>query len=394
MLRSLITGLLFCLVWSGTTMVHADEFTTVPQGDPIYSQLASVNKAGWIGEAPGAENNHALTRYEVALETAKAIFTVIARHRADIGWAATAPKASLRALRDLTVALRPELKQLEIDANATRALLDGLIKAPLNGANVVINPALSNNHNVRPNNGGLLMTAPHSDQGITPLAHPRTSALTNLVSGGLTTTEQTMSLPLSQRLRVNTALESLAREEDDPLRNSPLTVHRSAFEMTHSSSANSLTARTLGTSLDVNHWLTFNANYRQQSLVPRPYSLREALFTSSTQSQSLGGGVDIRLLHSLTLSGNMAKVVGTGDSTVRGTRFGGGLGLSGWQNRLSLNANLSRLVPEDSLALSSTAADLNIGLDVTQRLSLNLLYQQMFGIQNQTQVAGGIVINF
>ena len=214
------------------------------------------------------------------------------------------------------------------------------------------------------------------------------------MADGLSTSDGAWSLPLSQRLRVNTAIQALAQAQDDPLQASSLAMRRSSFQSPHATSSNTLTGHSLGTSLDVNRWLSLNAGYNQQTLVPRPFSLRDALFANSTQTQSLGGGVDIRLLHSLTLSGNMAKVMGTGGNPVRGTRYGGGLGLTGWKNRLSLNANLSRLVPEDSLALTSTATELNLGLDVTQRLSLNLLYQQMFGIQNQTQVAGGIVINF
>lgn len=400
MLRSLIPGFLCCLLLAPVGvmpmgMAHADEFTTVPPGDALYGHLASITKAGWIGDAPTQGTSHSLTRYEVALETAKAIFTVTARHRADPNWAATAPKTALRALRDLTVALSPELKQLDIDINATRALFDSLIKAPLTGT-ALTNPLPSRNTNgtTRPSHADPFAASTTGGHRANASIRPQGMKVTSLVTGGLSTTDQAWSLPLSQRLRVNTAIQALAQEQDDPLQTSTLTGHRSSFVSPHAASSNSVTGRSLGTNLDVNRWLSINAGYHQQTLVPRPYSLREALFAASTQTQSIGGGVDIRLLHSLTLSGNMAKVVGTGGTTVRGTRYGGSLGLTGWQNRLSLSANLSRLVPEDSLALTSTAAELNVGLDVTQRLSLNLLYQQMFGIQNQTQVAGGIVINF
>lgn len=399
MLRSLIPGFLCCLLLAPMSVVpvgmaRADEFTTVPPGDALYGHLASITKAGWIGDAPTQGTSHSLTRYEVALETAKAIFTVTARHRADPNWAATASKSALRALRDLTIALGPELKQLDIDVNGTRALFDSLIKAPMGGT-TVINPAASRNTNGIPRLGNANPLAPLSgEQRVNSVTRPPGSTAANLVAGGLSTTDQSWSLPLSQRLRVNTAIQALAQEESDPLQSSALAARRSSFQSPRALRSHTVTGRSLGTTLDVNRWLSLNASYQQQPTVPRPFSLREALFAASTQTQSLGGGVDIRLLHSLTLSGNMAKVVGTGSNTVRGTRYGGSLGLTGWQNRLSLNANLSRLVPEDSLALNSTAAELNLGLDVTQRLSLNLLYQQMFGIQNQTQVAGGIVINF
>ena len=145
MLRSLIPGFLCCLLLAPVSVAtpnvaRADEFTTIPPGDPLYGHLATITKAGWLGDAPAQGTSHSLTRYEVALETAKAIFTVTARHRADPNWAATAPKPALRALRDLTVGLGAELKQLDIDVNATRALFDSLIKAPITNTSALINP--------------------------------------------------------------------------------------------------------------------------------------------------------------------------------------------------------------------------------------------------------------
>ncbi|MBV9468757.1 MAG: hypothetical protein JOZ57_05890, partial [Abitibacteriaceae bacterium] len=117
MLRNFITFLLFGSVLAGPSLIlqaaHADEFTTVAAGDPLYTHLAAITKAGWIGESPSQGANHSLTRYEMALETAKAIFTVTAQRRADAQWAATVPKAAVRSLRELTVSLRPELKQLD-----------------------------------------------------------------------------------------------------------------------------------------------------------------------------------------------------------------------------------------------------------------------------------------
>jgi hypothetical protein len=86
------------------------------------------------------------------------------------------------------------------------------------------------------------------------------------------------------------------------------------------------------------------------------------------------------------------------NNNLKATRLEGGLGFTTWRDRLSLTANLSRLVPEDSLALSSTAAGLNIDVDVTERLSLNLLYKKLFASQATTHsdgfVGGGISINF
>lgn len=420
MLRNFIAFLLLGSVVAAPSLIpqaaHADEFTTVAAGDPLYSHLAAITKAGWIGESPSQGASHSLTRYEMALETAKAIFTVTAQRRVDAEWATTAPKAAVRSLRELTVSLRPELKQLDIDVNATLALFDGLLKPTaqtsaaggslsggtrtgisLSGPNPIRNGTANASRNNQ-NNSGISLPAFPGNSGIGAASQPH-GPVTNFVDASMVPVAQSVQIPLSQRLRVDTTIQALAQEENDPLRHSALTTRASSLASTHSGgSQNMLTARSVGTSFDISRWLRVRAGYDQQSLLPHPYSLREALFADATQTQSVGGGVDVRLLRSLTFSGNVAKVSGNGNNPSRATRVGGGVGLSGWQNRLSLNANLSRLMPEDSLALSSTAAGLNMNLDVTERLSLNLLYQQMFGAQAQPAadrvVAGGISINF
>ena len=79
-------------------------------------------------------------------------------------------------------------------------------------------------------------------------------------------------------------------------------------------------------------------------------------------------------------------------------RYEGGVGLSGWQNRVALSARLSRLVPEDSLALGVTAARLNLGVGLTSQIQLKLMYQQMFGanaaLQNNPRFGGGLDFSF
>jgi hypothetical protein len=126
--------------------------------------------------------------------------------------------------------------------------------------------------------------------------------------------------------------------------------------------------------------------------------------------------VDISIAPSLTVSGEMARVEpgestlfqpgqlfgGTGLAMGSGasgsTRVGGGLGLSAWQNRLVLNANLARLIPETEGDSEATTAELNLGFNLTQNLRLRLLYQQLFSPQAQTRaeriIAGGVSVQF
>src|SRR5690606_26082237 len=113
--------------------------------------------------------------------------------------------------------------------------------------------------------------------------------------------------------------------------------------------------------------------------------------------RSLSAGADLTLRPGIVLSGDVARV--DADSAFGdGLRFEGGLGLSGWQNRVVLSAHLSRLVPEDSLALGTTAARLNLGVDVTSQIQLTLMYQQLFGAgatqQGNRRFGGGIDFNF
>src|SRR4028119_1008009 len=87
---TLVFRLILCGFFIGGTLaggamtahpVYADEFSTVPLGDALYRHLAVITEAGWRGVPHGASST--LTRYEMALETAKAIFTVTARQQAN-----------------------------------------------------------------------------------------------------------------------------------------------------------------------------------------------------------------------------------------------------------------------------------------------------------------------
>jgi hypothetical protein len=110
----------------------------------------------------------------------------------------------------------------------------------------------------------------------------------------------------------------------------------------------------------------------------------------------LKGGLDFSLSRGLLFSTQIEKIGANGTSG--GTRVTSGVGLSAWQNRLSLVAKLSRLRPEDMRTMSaSTVAGVNVGVDVSQNMSLNLLYQRLFSAPTPGRsgvLAGGVSIKF
>ncbi|HVF11424.1 MAG TPA: hypothetical protein VNA16_11505 [Abditibacteriaceae bacterium] len=394
-LRSFI--LLLGILWavSGTALsgtARADEFSVVAASDPMYAQLAAITKAGWLSASPVVTSKTnaplLLTRYEIALETAKAIFMVTARNRADSTWAATAPRPALRALREMTAALRVELKKLDVDAASTLTLFDGLLK---------LSPAVSSDA------PPLTMGTGARHSGAPPLSNRISDRMPdsspsgllnnlNLATRNVSTRTSMAEIPLSQRLRLTTTLLALARDADNPGEGPAVSSPIPYPTIQHLNPG----AVSAGAELDVTDWLSLRAEYHRRLLAPNSFSSRVDPFGSLSENR-LGGGVDIALPRGLTVSGNLARVTADTNS-LRGMRLEGGLGFTAWQDRLSLTANLSRLMPEDSTALSSTAAGLNVDVDVTERLSLSLLYKQLFGPQNPTRterfVGGGISINF
>jgi hypothetical protein len=127
------------------------------------------------------------------------------------------------------------------------------------------------------------------------------------------------------------------------------------------------------------------------------FSLTEPERASSEDLLNLNAGLNLRVRDGLLFS-TQVENLSADDNTPGWTRFSGGIGLSTWQNRLSLGANLSRLNPENVNESAVTAAGVNIGLDVSQRLSLSLLYQQLFSTpvpqRAERVVAGGVSIKF
>lgn len=365
---------------------RADQFEVIPAGNPIYTQMNTVGKAGWL-TAP-TNSNRTLTRYEVALETAKAIFTVTAQQRADVSWGNTASRPALRALIDLTNSLRPELQQLQIDPAATTTMLNGMLHVPvtrLQPHTATVAPVRTPTTTARPGAGfsGLRFnrnTELSSFAGSRFLMGPRSSV-------------QSLKIPLSQRLRLETTVLALKSEENDPfgdtqLARRPLTVGTAR--------GNSIVPVQLGAgaTYDVNNWVRFTANYDREAGGPTLWQGNPTLGLGTTE-HSVGAGVGLSVLTNLTLTSAVSRVTDDrGTDTSRATRYQSGVDVSALRDRLVLSAKVSRLVPEDAVALPSTAADFNLGFDVTKRLSLKLLYKGIFGQPDQNHVAGGISIKW
>lgn len=377
-------GLGFCLA---ATPSRADEFATIPANDPIYASLNELRQSSLGSEKASPARSaprYEATRYEVAVETARALLKVTNNRQGLSG-----SRAPLRALRKLTEALRPELMRLGLNVDETLRKLNGLIS---DGAPTVDRSA--------PASGNLLLKTEPSD---------------NLVGG---------KVNLSQRLRIYSTFSALARDAQDPFGDTanfgarqtasvarPGTLGAAVSGSEAISSA--LPKESLiggveaGAALSLTNWMQVRANYAQSQLTPNTvagdFRLRAPLLDGAHESRSVGTGVDIALLNGVRFSGDVSRISALssgGDITRTGTRFGGALNMSAWQNRLSLNANISRLVPEDADALvsPSTAAEFNLGADVTRRLSLNLRYQQMFAAPGNARtdrvVSGGLSVKF
>jgi hypothetical protein len=369
------------------------EFALVPAGDALYSALDAVRRTGWTGLSPGSPTPAAsaggvLTRYEMALETAKAIVTVRARARADARWASTliarSPEAT-RGLRTLCIALAPELSRFDAGAPAMAAQLAAWLQAPT-VEDFSIAPRATGTDTVAER---FAMIGEGARSSVAPgVARSHPTAM--------------LDMPLSQRLRVYAAVSSMARAQSDPFQHD-LGTQTSA-----------------GITFRLKPWLRARAGVsksarRENFFRPSP-GAGDALATPAPgfsepgfSEQSLGGGLDVVVRPNLLLSGEIARVqsqrVGADNWLASpagvafdGTKIEGGLSLSGWQNRVALSAHLSRLVPEDSLALATTAAQLNLGIGLSQQVSLNLLYRQLFETPQTPRgnrvFGGGFNINF
>lgn len=358
---------------------NASQFATVAPGDSLQTQLQLVRAAGWsnlgLGATPGGSTPAAMTRYEMALETAKAVIAVRARHNADANWQRTASPAALRALRALCVAFKNELSSFEVNVPTTLNLLDELLA----GDNKKDDSARA-----------------AADAGSTPGAPFALRLPPRREEFGAKAERENLMSSLSQKLRVYAALDSLAREAHDPFAAAP-----TAF----SGGVQHLRA---GATFEISPSLQLRANFQNENGLDamRAPGLRDFLNDTApdflpapfgASARSIGAGVDMKVWPGVTVSGDVAHL----DDFSRygdALRYDGGIGFSGWQNRVALSAHLSRLVPEDSLALGMTAARLNLGVELTSQIQLKLMYQQMFGagaaLPTNPRFGGGLDFNF
>ena len=364
-LCSVLTGA-FVVAPAIVAPARADDFATVAAKDPLYRSMKIVAASGW-NSAPAnvADASSLLTRYEMALQTAEAIYTVTARHDADAAWDAAASGAALRALRQLTVSLRPELQKLGVDTNAALRLL-----TTLTAPRATTSPAA----NTSSPNASLANASSANEASSTGLLLSNGRALGNDTLRG--------SGSLARRFRIESAVSALEREANDPL-------------------SSGVSAHVQGASLafDVTRGLSLRAGYAQRganALNLASLGLQDASAQSGLRERSLSSGVDFSLRNGLLFSTQIERLSGQSGSV--GTRLSGGVGLSAWQNRLSLVAKLSRLTPEDVRSMApSTIAGLNLGVDVSRNLSLNLLYQRLFSAPTPGRsgvLAGGVSIKF
>ena len=331
LLAALVAGASF---QASAVAVQADEYSIVPKGDALLRNLSIVERSGWLSStATSNANDAAVTRYELALQTAGAIFLVSARAESDATWAQSVSPAALKALRDLTTTLRPELQKLGVDTQATLQSLARIAKTSASKTRGAIG----------------------------------NSSIDNAASIDAISTERARRnvLPLPARFSAD---KSFAPE------------------------GNYGVSLGLGRGFSLRASVRPNANANANSLAN--LALPESQLPRGNAS-AFGGGLDWRPRDNVLFSTNVENIVGGAQNGA--TRFSGGVGVSALRNRVSLQANLSRLRMEN-VADSSTLAGVNVGVGVSSNVSLNLLYQQLFSTPTPTRsdrvLAGGVSIKF
>ena len=359
-MRPLFSRLLLGAALCGGLLVpasaRADAFSPIPAGDPIYRQLGAIAS---LGESKAAQPSNNLTRYEAALQVARAAAIVGAKPEAlsRSGW---------RSLRDLTLSLKVELRQLGVNVeeilSACSRQLDPVSRPPL--------PAPAPVHPT----AGVGNTAPATPSFLNAAPSPSSRGFL----------QGDMTLPLLGRARVEAALLAMQRDAQDPLFNN------------NSSGATRFAGKNASLSVDVNSWLRLSAKASERRLGlagDTTPALSAPLFAGARDAKGFGGGLEVSPFGGLRLSTDIERL--STDLGTTGTRVGGGIGLSAWQNRLTMSMHVSRLQPEDRAILPATATELGVGLGVTQRLSLNLLYQGLFSSQSESsRLAGGLNFSF
>jgi hypothetical protein len=356
-------------------VARADEFAVIPAGDPVYGNLSAVARFAPPSRATGKVAT-SMTRYEAALQTARILLSLSIKENS-----VSLSRDNARVLKELVAELRPELRQLDSDPDAANSLIDRIA-----------------NHTPAPRT--VIAATP-----ATGLPRPALAIRPSLPSAGLSLGSTSspdrregasldpVSLSLSRRLRASAALLAMQRETDDPFGDAA----DGAGLLSHGPASRLSSVAAAGLSYDFNSWLRVRAASETRNLTGTAATgslLSAPMFNGSDSANASGGGVDVSL-GNLRFSTDVSRLSGSNGNAA--TAVGGGVGLNAWQNRLSLSAHMAHLDPEDSAALAATAAELNIGVDVTRRFSLNMQYQGLFTEQranNNARVAGGLTLNF
>lgn len=366
---------------------RADVFAPVPAGSVLYTQLSALQSAAWENDITGKTARLSkpgeLTRYEFSIEIAKSAIDFNAHRQANPLWLNTVPRAELRALRALVLEFSTELAEFHVDAQRITSVIDDVLRSPAT-------PAPSKQINLK----SQTTTAHTLDLGAFP--HSSTFNLTDSAESPVLNFSLSKQFALYAQLTTPSGALLHAAPQA-----TPSTVASGVV-------AEGNTALSAGANMNINDWLSLRAGYafNQNNL---PQTLQQTLLARNTNSwfsalgatDSIGGGVDVKVSPGLTLSGGISRLslnAANGLYDVSGTQLEGGVGVSGLNNRLLLSARLARLLPDDAASLASTAARLNLDLALSNNLSVNLLYQQMFSLSPQqdgkSTFAGGLNIHF
>lgn len=344
---------------------RADAFSPIPEGNPIYRQLDAITP---LGEAKPRQGATSLTRYEAALQVGRV--AVIVSNKPD-----SLSRSGWRALRELTLSLKAELQQLGVGVDDLLAQCSRQIDLPAKP----LLPPPAPIRSVKPRGG----TAPSMPSLLGGAPSPAQLSL------GQSAFQGDIRLPILGRARLEAASLALQRDSQDPL------FTRSGA-LGAPVSASRFAGRDLALAVDVNSWLSVRAHSSQQKLglgLDTPLALSSPLFAGASEATGFGGGVEVSPLNGLKFSTSLERLAT--DSGTFGTRVGGGVGLSAWQNRLTLSAHMARLQPEDRAILAMTETELKLGVGVSRRLSLSLMYQGLFSAQSEaSRMAGGLNFSF
>ena len=374
---------LACCIFANKT--SADVFAQVPSGSVLYRQLAVVKNASWENDngvkVSRSSKANEQTRYEFAIEIAKSAIDFSAHRQANSAWLDTVPRGELRSLRALVTEFSVELAGFNVD---TKDIISSIDEALRNPSSPSIKDQIDLTTPTNTEHTSTLSTFPLA----LDLSSVQSAEVVNMSLFSQLALYAQMTTPTNSLLRANSQ-SALLTEDSSML-------------------AEANTSLRAGANMHLNDWLSLRAGYDFNQM-NQPQTLQQTLLANNNSSWfsnlgstgSIGGGLDVKVSPGLTLSGGISRLSlnnRNGKNEFSGTQLEGGVGVSGLNNRLLLSARLARLMPDDAASLASTAARLNLDFALSNNLSLNLLYQQMFSLSPQqdgkSTFAGGVNIHF